>query len=162
MAFLGARPARPTCVAAAQAAGCRRALRACFLGGGQSWDLRRSVAAPSQQRRRQRPSPPPTVAGEPVWRGDKDVLKEDRLKLFRTVSWFQQGRLPGGIWRPAFGLLRWRGCTRLPRRAPSHTAPSQLPSPPTPPPARCTTSRPGPRTAAPSATCGTLWVGLAH
>lgn len=89
MAFLGARPARPTCVAAAQAAGCRRALRACFLGGGQSWDLRRSVAAPSQQRRRQRPSPPPTVAGEPVWRGDKDVLKEDRLKLFRTVYNFQ-------------------------------------------------------------------------
>lgn len=157
MASLAGRSARPTFVAAPQGAGCPRSLRCSFLGGSNSWEMRRSVAAPCQQRRWQRQSPPPTVAGEPVWRGDKDVLKEDRLKLFRTVR----------MHSTACSLALLHACSQAccdstasaGWRTPSHACrqhsfPSRLPRP-----ARCTTSKPGPRTAAPSATCGTSWVG---
>lgn len=159
MASLGARPARPTCVAAVRGAGCHRALRDSFLSGGQSWVLRRSVAARSQLQRRR--SPPPTVAGEPVWRGDKDVLKEDRLKLFRTVSGDQNGSLLSSTRCLLVACCDGNSLAGCPAAHPPTLASINFPPFRPCTAARCTTSRPGPRTAAPSATCGTSWVGTA-
>ncbi len=159
MASLGARPARPTCVAAVRGAGCHRALRDSFLSGGQSWVLRRSVAARSQLQRRR--SPPPTVAGEPVWRGDKDVLKEDRLKLFRTVSGDQNGSLLNSTRCLFVACCDGNSVAGCPAAHPPTLASINFPPFRPCTAARCTTSRPGPRTAAPSATCGTSWVGTA-